>query len=137
YVNAPEELKTPVHITVLNAAGDTVWQKTKRHPGMRFRVPADQIYDVVFEQEGALTKTVQIDAHHAVRPYTERATRPIHFEVIMERAAKDSIRYAGAVGKIEFSEMNGRMDVEYDYTLEDMAERKKVDPRTYERQQYN
>lgn len=137
YVNAPEELRTPVNISVVNAVGDTVWQKTKRHPRMRFKVPADQEYVVIFEQEGSMTKTVEIDARHAVRPYTERQTRPIRFEVIMERATKKDIRYAGAVGKIDFSAMNGRMDVAYDYTIEDLAERKKVEPQAYERQNFN
>ena len=68
-------------------------------------------------------RTVEIDARDAVRPYTEGQTRPIKFEVIMERATKEDIRYAGPVGKIDFSAMNGRMDVAYDYTIKDLAER--------------
>lgn len=122
YVNAPEEIREPVKISVQNEAGDIVWQKTKRHPGMKFKVPAGEVYEIKFEQPGSLTKVVEIDTRHAVRPYTRNQTRPVKFEVIMEAADQEKIQYAGPVGKIDFSERNGRMDVEYDYRLERLAE---------------
>ncbi len=122
YVNAPEEIREPVRISVVNEAGELVWQKVKRHPTMNFRLPAGEVYDITFEQPGALTKTVELDTRNAVRPFSKKQTRPVNFEVIMEVAAVDSLQYSGPVGRIEFRDRNGHMYVEYDYALECLAE---------------
>ena len=131
YVNAPEEIKQPVRITVLNENGELIWQKRKQHPGMKFKLPAGSTYAITFEQPGSLTKTVEIDTRHAVRTFTKRKIRPLSFEVIMEPKDPRDLRYAGPVGKIDFSQRTGRMDIDYDYSMERLAEaRRNEDPAT-------
>ncbi len=131
YVNAPEEIDEPVRISVLDPQGQLVWQKVKHHPGMKFKLPAGSVYAVTFEQAGSLTKTVQIDTRNAVRPYTKKQTRPVNFEVIMEPIDRQEVRYAGPVGKIGFSERTGRMGVDYDYSMERVAEARSTQAKTF------
>ncbi len=127
-VNAPEENREAVKMSVVTLEGDTVWQKQKRHPRFKVKLPADQVYHFVFEQPGSINKTVEIDAHHAVRPYTRKGTRPINFEVLMESAPEEH-QFSGPVGKMDFSERTGRMYVEYDYSLQPIAEQRDTSPR--------
>jgi hypothetical protein len=132
YVNAPEELREPVKITVVSDDGEVVWQKEKKHPSVNFKVPADRTYDITFEQEGSLTKTVHIDARKSIKPYTKKQMRKVAFEVIMERTDSRHLRFAGPVGKIDFSNNTGNMNVEYDYRLEQVAqERHQGNKRNY------
>ena len=116
-VNAPEENKEPVKITIMNAAGEMIWQKTRTHPSFKVTLPANEVYDLTFEQPGSLTKTVQVDTRSAVRSYTVKKTRKIEFDVIMEPMDLQELKYAGPVGSIDFSDRTGRMYIGYDYSM--------------------
>jgi hypothetical protein len=117
-INAPEENNEPVTMTIMNSRGDVVWQRTRMHPSLNVSLPANEVYDLTFEQKGSLTKTVQVDTRSAVRPYTVKKTRKIEFDVIMEPEDMQALKYAGPVGSIDFSDRTGRMYVGYDYAME-------------------
>ncbi len=88
------------------------------------KLPANEVYDLTFQQPGSLTKTVQVDTRSAVRPYTVNKTRKIEFEVIMEPEDAQEMKYANAVGSIDFSDRTGRMYVAYDHSMKPIYDEK-------------
>lgn len=120
-VLVPDHLIAPVHLTM--EVGDTSCVPVKLKGGGRFHIDATdtQRYLMHFEQEGAISKIVQVDTRNADHKIGKRRT-DIAFVVILDPVdSVANLRYAGPVGSITFHHSNGRMQVHRNRTMTDGA----------------
>lgn len=116
-VIVPAHLIAPVHLTM--DVGDTACVRVRLKGRGRFRIETTDTerYLMRFEQEGAISKTVQVDTRFVDRKAGTRRT-DIAFDV--QLAPADTLvplRYAGPVGRIAFHHSNGRIQVQRDRTM--------------------
>ncbi|HRH69343.1 MAG TPA: hypothetical protein PLB89_07555 [Flavobacteriales bacterium] len=116
-VIVPAHVRTHVDLTM--DVGDTSCVRVTLQGRGKFRIETsdDELYLLRFEQDGSISKTVQVDTKYAQRKAGVRK-RIVVFDV--QLAPVDTVvplRYAGPVGKIRFHHSNGRMQVERDRHL--------------------
>ncbi|MCB0771039.1 MAG: hypothetical protein KDC00_11625 [Flavobacteriales bacterium] len=113
-VIVPEHIQNPVELTM--DVGDTSCVRVELYGRGRFQIETADLerYELRFEQEGSLTKSVTVDTKNAKKKIGSEK-RVIAFDVQLEPL--DSIlpmKYAGPVGDINFHHSNGRMVVDRD-----------------------
>lgn len=116
-VIVPVHVRTPVDLTM--DVGDTACVLVELKGRGRFTIetPYAEKYELRFEQEGSITKTVVVDTQYA-RKRLGDGKRDVKFDVVL--APVDTIvplRYAGPVGRVNFHHSNGRMVVQKDQHL--------------------
>jgi len=113
-VIVPAHLYTPVELTM--DVGDTSCVQVELQGRGKFRIETsdNESYLLRFEQDGSISKTVQVDTKYA-RNKAGDHKRTVVFDV--QLAPVDTVvplRFSGPVGKIKFHHSNGRMHVERD-----------------------
>jgi hypothetical protein len=113
-VIVPEHVQNPVELTM--DVGDTSCVRVELYGRGRFEIETADLerYELRFEQEGSMTKSVTVDTKNAKKKIGSDK-RVIAFDVQLEPL--DSIlpmKYAGPVGDINFHHSNGRMVIDRD-----------------------
>lgn len=115
-VIVPVHVQTPVDLTM--DVGDTSCVRVQLYGRGKFLIETADMerYELRFEQEGSVTKSVQVDTRNAQKK-VGTSKRVIAFDVQLEPV--DTIlpmKYAGPVGDITFHHSNGRMVIDRDRT---------------------
>ncbi|MEZ4739607.1 MAG: hypothetical protein R2818_09730 [Flavobacteriales bacterium] len=115
-VIVPAHLQTPVDLTM--DVGDTSCVRVQLYGRGKFLIETADMerYELRFEQEGSVTKSVQVDTRNS-KKMVGTSKRVIAFDVQLEPI--DTIlpmKYAGPVGDITFHQSNGRLVIERDRT---------------------
>lgn len=117
-VIVPVHVRTPVDLTM--DVGDTACVLVELKGRGRFTIetPFAEKYQLRFEQEGSISKTVVVATQYASNR-VGKGRRDVRFDLLL--APVDTVvplRYAGPVGKVNFHHSNGRMIVKREQHLE-------------------
>ena len=113
-VIVPAHVQNPVELTM--DVGDTSCVRVQLYGRGRFEIETADLerYELRFEQEGSMTKSVTVDTKNAKKQIGSDK-RVIAFDVQLEPLDTLSpMKYAGPVGDINFHHSNGRLVIDRD-----------------------
>lgn len=107
----------PIAATLEASDGEVMPMLLANDGSFEVDVPEGDRYFLHFTQFGSITKTIEVDATNALCEQRSKR-RALEFDVLLSAAdGGDLLRYAGPVGRIRFSEVDGSLAVGHAYHL--------------------